>query len=498
MAKDVKKKKKSHKFYKVLSFILVVFTVLASSVLVYFDAIPTKYLIPGLIIIGIIVLFIAVKLNRRTCLFTKLISSFFSIILILIECLGINYAFGTIDFLNDIFDTGLRKNTYSVYVLNDSKYASLNDLKSKKIVIYKSESTDLNSAISKLESKVKFTKVVDDSLYESVNSLINKENDALYISDSLMDIYNEDHADGKSLKKIASIDVVSKNTSSFKSVNVAKKPFVLYLSGVDTSGSINNVSRSDVNILLFVNPEKGKIFILSTPRDYYVNLAKNNRKDKLTHAGIYGIEESANTLAKLYGTTVNYYARVNFTSFVNIIDKLGGITVDVEKPDYSYNDGIYCGSNTICEQNSQRKFGKNMIYIKSGTQILNGEEALAYARNRHQYSTGDNARGEHQAQIIEAVLKKAMTPAILTKYNSLLKSLSKGVLTNVEQRTITKLVNLQLDDNIKWDISNYSVTGTGDYNVCYSTGSAKAWVMNPDEKSISEAKLKIASVISES
>ena len=494
MAKEIKKKKKSNnKFYKILSFILIVFSVLSFSVLIYFDIIPYKYLIPGIIVLGLIVFFIVIKLNRRTCLFTKLVCSLFSFIFIIIECLGISYAFGTIDFLNDIFDTGLRKDTYSIYVLNDSAYQSINDLKNKKIVIYQSDSSNLKKAEEKLSAKIKFEKQELDSLYESVDSLINKENDAIYVSTSLMAIYSEDHENSKDLKVIDSIDIISKNTSDFKGVNVTKKPFVLYLSGVDTTGSINSVSRSDVNLLAFVNPTKGKILLVNTPRDYYVTLASKGKKDKLTHAGIYGIEESANTLAKFYGTTVNYYARVNFTSFINIIDTLGGVNVNVEKPDFSYNDGIYCGSSTVCEQNSKRKFGNNMIYVKSGERNLNGEQALAYARNRHQYASGDNARGAHQAQILKAVLNKAMSPSILTKYNSLLKSLSKGVLTNVEQKTITKLVNMQLDDNIKWEIETLSVTGKDSSNITYSAG--RAYVMEPDMESVNEAKLKIKSLM---
>lgn len=489
------KKKKSKRFYKILSFLLVVLSVAAGGILIYFNIIPLKYLVPGLVLLTLIVFFIAFKLNKRTCLFTKLVCSLFSIIIMACEVMGIIYALGTLDFLNDIIDTGLRTEIYNVYVLEDSDYTKLDDLNGKNIATYKSDSSNLSKAEEKLKHKINYKNVVKESLYEGVDSVINKENDALFVSDSMMEIYNEDHENGKKLRVLDSIDVLTKAKSIFKSVNVANKPFVVYLSGVDSSGTISKQSRSDVNILAFVNPDAGKIFLLNTPRDYYVTLASKHAKDKLTHAGIYGIEESANTLGLLYGTTVNYYARVNFTSFVNIINTLGGITVNVETPDYRYNDGIYCGSNTVCEQNSKRAFGSNMVYVKAGLQTLNGEQALAYSRNRHQYDGGDNARQLHQQQVLKGIIDKASSPAILAKYNSLLKSLSKGVLTNIEQKTITTLVNKQLDDNTKWTVENYTVKGTDSYNTTYSTGSAKAYVMVPDMNTVNEAKLKIKTIM---
>ena len=493
--KNEKSKKSKKKFYKVLSFILIVFTVLACSILFYFNIIPYKFLIPGVIVLGIVVLFIAVKLNRRTCLFTKIVCSLFSFIFITLESIGIFYAFGTIDFLNNIFDTGLRSEVYSIYVLNDSKYKELTDLKNKDVATYKSDMATLSKAKEKLQKKVDFKDVVNDSLYDAVDSVVSKKSEALFVSDSLIEIYSEDHDNIKELKKIGTITIYTKHKSSFKSVNVSNKPFVVYLSGVDSSGSINTVNRSDVNILAFVNPDAGKVLLVSTPRDYYVTLATKKAKDKLTHAGLYGIDESAKTLANLYNTEVNYYIRVNFTSFVKLIDKLGGVTINVAAPDYSYNDGIYCGSKTICEQNSKRAFGSSMVYIKSGTQTLNGEQALAYARNRHQYNGGDNTRQLHQQQIIEGIIAKASSKTILTKYTSILESLSKRILTNVEQKTITQLVNKQLDDNTKWSIDKYTATGKSSYASTYSMGRTELFVTLPDTESVNEAKLKIKAIM---
>jgi polyisoprenyl-teichoic acid--peptidoglycan teichoic acid transferase len=492
--KPKKDKRKRKIFNKILSFILVVFTVIACSVIVYFNIIPYKYLIPGIVLVGLVVFFIAYKLNARTCLFTKIICVLCSLIFILIDVVGVVYAFGTIDFLNKVFDTGLRAETYNVYVLKDSNYKELTDLKGKKIVTYKSDSSTLDEAKKKLGDKLSYKEYEKDSLYASVDSVITKENDALFASSSLMDVYAEDHANIKDLKILKTITIYTKRKSIFKSVNVTSKPFVVYLSGVDSAGNINAVNRSDVNIMAFVNPDAGKVLLVSTPRDYYVTLGTKGKKDKLTHAGIYGIDESAKTLELLYGTTVNYYARVNFTSFVNIVNTLGGITVDVQAPDFSYNDGIYCGRGTICEQNSKRNFGSSMIYVKSGIQTLNGEQALAYARDRHQYKNGDADRQLHQQEVLEAIISKLSSPSVLTKYNSILSGVSKGILTNLDQKTITKLVNKQLDEKTKWKVEKYTVTGKDSSNFCYALGS-NAYVMEPDLNSVSEAKIQIKTIM---
>ena len=372
-------------------------------------------------------------------------------------------------------------------MLSESEYNKLKDLNNK-VISVSSDSNSLNNALTKLSKKIKYEKKELNGISDSIDSVVNDESDAFMVNTSLMDIYIEEHPDTPNLKLLYTIDVTIKDESEFKTVNVTKKPFVLYISGIDSTGKVNKSARSDVNILVFVNPSNGKILLLNTPRDYYVTLASKNAKDKLTHAGIYGTDESAKTLASLYETEVNYYARINFTSFIGIIDALDGIEVDVEKPDYRYNGKHDCGAGYVCEQGDNRKWDSSAVYIKAGMQTLNGKEALAYARNRHQYASGDIARGEHQEQVIEAVINKIISPSILTKYNSILKSLSNGIITNVEQKTITKLVNYQLDKNIKWTIESYNVKGTSSYEETYSLGKSKAYVLIPDDESLNEAK----------
>lgn len=490
-----KQKKITNKFYKTLSFILVLITVLAINVIIYFKVLPNKYLIPAIITVGILIIIIAFFLNKKTKIFTKMICTLASVLILAVEVLGIFYAFGTIDFFNDIFDNGVRSESYAIYVKEDSTFKTINDIKRKNIAIYNPTEENVKTAVSLLKDMIHFNEVNYESQTDAINSVINDQNVALIMQEAIMDIYLEEHPETK-LRVLDTIDVKTKTINKFKKVDVTKDSFVVYLSGVDTSGTVRKSSRSDVNILAFVNPDNSKILLLSTPRDYYVTLATKNAKDKLTHAGIYGVEESSKTLGNLYGVDVNYYARVNFTSFVKIINNLGGITVDVEKPDFRYSQGIDCGSGYVCTDNSKRENGSNVTYIKYGTQKLTGEQALTYARNRYQYQEGDNARQLHQQQILKAMMDKALgSTSTITKYNTILKDLSKGLITNVDQDTITKLINMQLSENIKWQIDTYAVTGTGASKKTYSTGNYNVYVMIPNEESVNEAKQKIKEVM---
>lgn len=487
----MKKKKKKLKIYRILALILVIMTVFAGGTLIYFNVIPYKYLLPGIVVISFIIFGIICMLCRKTKGYIKLISVLLTFLLMAVEIAGVNYAFGTISFFNKILDIGVRTESYNLYVLDESEYKTVKDLDNKNISVYSPNA----KALDKLNKQISFKEKDYENIEEAVKSIIKEENDALYINSSLMDIYKDGYDEAKRLRLIGTNDITIKSNNTLKTVKVTEKPFAVYLSGIDTSGKVNKSARSDVNLLAVVNPTEGKVLVISIPRDYYVTLSSKKAKDKLTHAGIYGVLESANTVGDLLNIDVNYYARVNFTSFVKIIDSLGGIEVNVDRPDYRYNDSIDCGTNTICEQNSKREFGTKMIYIKPGKQTLSGEKALAYARNRHQFAGGDNARGKHQSQIIEGVINKAVSPAILTKYNKLLSSLQDGVMTNIEQKDITDLVNMQLDKNIKWQIETISLTGTDSYDKTYSTGGLKAYVMKPDEESIASVKIKIQEIM---
>jgi len=502
MKKNRKKKPiRFKKFFTIFSCVLFLATIILGIYVVRLNVLELKFIGAILCVFLLVDVILTLIYLKHYKISKKIPFIIIGVLMLLGEVFGTYNISKTIDFVEKISGTNIRKEAFNIYVLNSSKYETLEDLKNSTLGIYDSKSDYLNDALDNLRKKVenfKSEKRYDD-ITDTLNAGINKKVDALFVSSTMEEIMNEEYPELKSQFRILDTITLSyKEMIKKNQVDVTKDAFIVYISGNDTYGSIGTVSRSDVNIIAVINPKTNKILLVNTPRDYYVMLHSKKAMDKLTHAGIYGTDESAKTLGLLYDTEVNYYVRINFTSFIQIIDALGGIEVTVDKPDYRYNGSIDCGSGYVCEQNSNRKWDSNTVYLKVGKQTLNGEQALAYARNRHQYASGDLARGVHQQQIIKAIIEKAMSSNILTKYNTILKTLSKGIITNIEQKTITKLVNNQLDKNIKWEIETYSVTGKSSYEVTYSLGKAKAYVLIPDEESINEAKNRIHEIMENS
>lgn len=240
----------------------------------------------------------------------------------------------------------------------------------------------------------------------------------------------------------------------------------IYISGSDTREStLAGRSNSDVNIIASINPSTKKILLLTTPRDYYVPLSiSGGVPDKLTHAGIYGVQVSMDTLSMLYGIPIDYYFRVNFVGFVDIIDALGGVDVYSE---YDFESGGY--------------------HFQKGMNTLNGTQALAFSRERYSFASGDRQRGKNQMAVINGVIQKASSPAILTKYFSILQEVQDCVETNIPYDLMAELVRIQLSAPGSWEVTNYSVDGTGDSQVPYSM-SIRVYVMNPDYDTVDHAK----------
>ena len=254
-----------------------------------------------------------------------------------------------------------------------------------------------------------------------------------------------------------------------------EEPFNVYISGIDVSGPITTNSRSDVNIIMTVNPSTKKILLTTTPRDYYVTLpgVSGESRDKLTHAGIYGVDVSMSTLENLYGIDITYYARVNFTSLVTIVDALGGVDVNSE---YAFEAGGY--------------------QFQQGINTLNGDQALAFSRERYSFTEGDNQRGRNQEAVLTAILQKAMSPAILTNANQIIASVSDSVETNMTQEDMAKFINMQLSDGASWSIESQAATGTGDNQACFSSGSQLLYVMWPDDAVVASLSSKMQQILS--
>ncbi len=255
------------------------------------------------------------------------------------------------------------------------------------------------------------------------------------------------------------------------------EPFTVYISGIDVSGQITTNSRSDVNIIMTVNPQTKEILLTTTPRDYYVTLpgVSGESRDKLTHAGIYGVDVSMATLEELYDTDIDYYVRANFTSLVMIVDALGGVDVYSEYDFTTYHGGYH---------------------ITEGMNHMDGATALGFARERYAFVDGDNQRGKNQEVLLTAILQKAMSPAILTGMNQILNNVSDCIQTNMTYEEMARLINRQLSDPGDWTIESVAAVGTSDRQRCYSTGRRSVYVIWPDEESVAEISDRMKEVLS--
>lgn len=473
--------KKNNVVFKIISYVLLVSAIIATAFLTYFEVLPIIYL--SIFIVGVgLLIFLLFKLlnNKRLKKWIKTTISIPSVILIVIFTLVCFYSYGTIDFFSNIFDVGIRHDSYSVYVLENSGYENIEDLENKIIGVDNIEEKATTKAIEKVSNKIEYNMAEFENIGESVDAIKEEEVDAIIALDSNIEILKEDSDEYDDLKAIYTFTVTTEVKTLTSKKDVSKENFVLYISGIDTNGKVAAKARSDVNILVAVNPKDKKILMLNTPRDYYVELSTKKSMDKLTHAGVYGIEESVGTLENLYDINIDYYARINFTTFINIVEKLGGITVDVPV--------------NFCEQTSSRTSSKK-ICLKKGVQELNGEQALALSRTRHTISGGDRGRIENQMLVLKAIIDKALSPTILVKYNSLLNSVGDSVITNIDQKSITKLIKNQIKDGSNWTIETYSVDGSDSSKPTYSTGSAKAYVMLPKDETVLEAKKKLDTIL---
>ena len=328
-----------------------------------------------------------------------------------------------------------------------------------------------------------------DSMTALADALYDDEVDAILINQGYVDLLTEKdgYTDFRDQTRVLytyttthEVDPIVPNTS------ITKEPFVVYCSGIDARvDDISAKSRSDVNILAVVNPTTKQILLVNTPRDYYLPLARNGELDKLTHAGLYGIDESMKVLGNLYGVQADYYVRVNFAGLVKIVDALGGVDIESDA-------NFSCVPMETPDGNGDYTYQK--YSFNKFINHVNGSQALAFARERKAFADGDNRRGQHQMTVIKAIVNKACSSAVLTKYQELLKAASDAFITNMPYADISSLVQMQLGDMADWNITTYAVSGEGSTEYCYALGD-KAWVMIKDSSKVNTAKNMIQQVI---
>ena len=434
------------------------------------DILPNKYLLLFSIFFSLVLLynFLSDFIFKKSI--HKFISIIISFILIIINLFIYIYINKTDNFVNSLQNNDVSE-TYYLAVLSNSKYKSIDDLNNLNIgTIYSNE--DSYDSITKIMKKtINYNEVKYNDLIEMCNDLIVDKINAILISEDYKKFLEENNElIDIQLKFIYDVTTKTSINIRAKDLNVVDTPFIVYITGIDTYGDISSVARSDVNIVAVVNPKIKKILLITIPRDYYVQLHNTaGYKDKLTHAGMYGIDMSINTIEDLLNIDINYYVRLNFSTLINAVDTIGGIDVYSEYEFNTYGYQFYKGFNSI-----------------------NGDYALAFSRARYNFLEGDRTRGENQMRVIEAIISKMSSSRILiNNYLSILDGLKNTFQTNIDSSRIYDLVKMQLSTMPAWNIEKFSLNGYDSSNYTYSMGDMILYVMEPDYSTIDMAKTKI-------
>ena len=461
---------------KILKIVLSILTIILSIICIFtikgLNMLPNKYFI---IFVSIMFLFNLIGL----LLYTKkkwlnIIGLVISIITIIISIIGYYYGSETIDYLKHSFNNdSVEISEYGLYVLKKNNF-ELNDIKN--FGYLNDESAE--KAVKELKSRTNAEELSYDDMYTLSSDLKdNKINSMLLDKTYYNMLLDENEISEDEVKLIYSFNIEVKKKVTKQNVDTLK-PFNIFLSGSDArSNYIASKTRSDVNMIISVDPKKKTILLTSIPRDYYVSVyGKTGLKDKLTHAGIYGIDTSVKTVENLFDINIDYYIKVGFSSVIEVVNLIDGIDIESDKAFVSH-----CGDGGAIKTN-----------VKKGMNHFNGGEALSYARERYAYALGDRHRILNQQQVLEAVINKVTTDkSILLKYDKLLKSLSKLYKTNIPSELISLLVKNQLEDMSGYKIERQSVSGSDASMNTYTAPSKKRYVMIPYEKDVKKASENI-------
>lgn len=433
--------------------------------LIRYPILSTKYIIIFMIVnIVIMLLFILSQYkakNKKIRLTGKILIIIFCLLLI-----PLNYTFSkTMNALAKT-ETHVETDSVSIIVKANSTYQYTQDLKGKVYSTLATDDKSVDKTIEKLqtENNENIQPKVYSGVLTLVNALYNNDVDCIIINESYRAMIEEDFPNFSSDTRVIYSKQYVTEINSPENSDITRNTFNVYVSGIDTYGSITTKSRSDVNMIMTVNPTTKTILLTSIPRDYYIPFnVLGGQRDKLTHSGLYGVNETMQNVASYFGIDIDYFIRVNFDSLIDIVDSLGGIEV--------YNPQAF----------------KN---FEVGKITLNGEEALAFSRERYSFEDGDKERGRNQMRVITGIINKVLSPAIISNYSELMDKLHVSFQTNMADEQIISLVRMQLDDMSPWTIQQQSVNGNGQtlYSPIYGSD---LYMMVPDDKSVENAKVKI-------
>lgn len=404
----------------------------------------------------------------------NIVGAVLSIIVSFILGIGIIYLAKAESVLKNVGGAAYKTDNMIVVVRNEDPAEKIEDAKNYRFGIQTTLDQDNNTLMVKdVEKKVgrEIKLIESETIIDEAEALLSGRIEAAIYNEAYGSII-EEAIEGYS-DQVRVLYQYGIETEIEKEETDIEKAFNIYISGIDVAGSISTNSRSDVNIIMTVNPVTKKILLTTTPRDYYVQIpgVSGEARDKLTHAGIYGVDRSMATLENIYDIDISYFARVNFTSLITIVDALGGVNVESE---YAFEAGGYS--------------------FKTGMNHLNGEQALAFARERHSFKDGDNQRGKNQEAILKAILERIMFPDILFQANEILDNVADCVETNMTRDEMAKFINMQLSERAAWEIETTAATGSGDKQACFSSGAQQLYVMWPDEAVVSDISRKMKKI----
>lgn len=484
--------KEQNKVLRGIGIALSILLVVASFYLLYqlikINVLPTKLLFLITIIFVLLDAIFALLLCYYTrSVVSKIICVVITLVLILGSCLGGYYISKTGSLLTNITNvTKHAKNTVSVVVKQSSDIKNKSQLNGLSVGTLRTIGTQGSSKALKELSKDGI--VMNQSEYDSLSAMLeafyNGEVDSIIINESsrsqILDM--ESYADfDNNTRVVYQTSYKVENTDKANAVSdITSKPFNILISGSDTRGGFDENGRSDVIMVATINPKTSTILLTSVPRDFYVTTAcdaadgcMQGALDKITHTGIHGTNTTKRTVEQLLGVEINYTFKVGFDTVTDLVDALGGVDVYVE-PGYAVSTSTFS--------------------VHEGVNHLDGQHALAYARERYSYTEGDRQRTKNQQQVLMGIVNEATKPSVITKYASIMDAMANTFSTTMSNEEISDLIKHQINNNPKWKMEQYMVDGTGDTLMCAELGDA-ASVMVPDQSTVKMAKDKINAVL---
>ena len=508
MSKKEKNKNPNRKspLIRVISIISILLAIALIIKVIKIDILPLNFEITilGAVLLLTLILFIFYNFTSYSKI-ARVFGGFMIIVVTLSYGLGYFYLYKTAGMLSTISTSSSGSgtklgslsdemtNNVSVIVMKSSNYNSLKDLSGKKIgTTSELDAKSTEKCLTDIKKSIDFDQEDYPNYNQEMTDLYDGRIDGVILDESSRGIVYEQFLNISQVTKVV-------HTTSYKAprehaivdskhpVDVTKDPFTIYFSGNDSFGDIQETGRTDSNMLVTVNPKTHRILMTSIPRDYYVPVAcaedaadgcLDGQKDKLTHTGLYGVQTTINTIEDFMDVDINYYVRVNFSSLTNIVDAIGGVDVTVGKGlavDQFYTDDTIGG-------------------VVEGENHLDGQKALAYARERYAYEDGDLQRVKNQQQVLKAIIKKVKSPSMLLKYASLIDAIGSAIETNMPSSSITNFVKFQLASNSSWKFESYPMVGDTGMEFSPSLGDI-ASVTYQDRGSIETAHDKIEAIL---